>query len=208
MAGMSCIVEFIDHWQTLLGALAAGALGFAAAIATVRWTLRGERRKADSELQSMKKALGAEVRQYAHQALNGHRVCRDLASRGGNFSVHQILSAARFPDPVIYPHAAARLGSLGDGAHWIVNFFGQIQVFKDMREHMRDLPIPASIPPNNAISPADALLWACEAAVHVLPLLRTGSYYLEQDQRFAEAVQTARENWNPAEKMRFTEPLS
>lgn len=199
---------FLYQWQTLVGALAGALLGFAAAIWTIRKTLQSEIRNAAIELESIKKALGSEIRQYAHQALNGHRVCRGLASGAGNFAMLDIQNAARFPEPVIYPNVANRLGLIGDEAHWIVFFFGQIQVFRDARDDMRRLPNPSSIPPQNAIFAADALLDACEAAVHVLPLVRSGSYYAGQDAKFAQAVLDARKQWHPEKKKTFTTPLS
>jgi hypothetical protein len=46
-------LDLFDHWQALI----AGALGFAAAIIVVRFTLRIERRKAQLELDAARKSL-------------------------------------------------------------------------------------------------------------------------------------------------------
>lgn len=199
---------FIDQWQTLIGALAAGIIGFAAAIWTIRRTLQSEDRRAAAEIHSIKRALGAEIRQYAAQALDGHRNCVALARGPGNFSFLRIKNAARFPDPVIYPNVANRLGLLGDDAHWVVYFFGQIQVFLSGLNDMRELLEPNSIPAGNAHFAADALLAACEAAVHLLPLMRSDDYYSGQDSKFREAVSAARKDWHPEKAVKFTNPLS
>jgi hypothetical protein len=201
-------VEFLNQWQTLIGAFAASALGFAAAIWTIQRTLQSENRKSHRELESIKKVLGAEIRQHANQAYEGHRKCRALAEGPGNFSYGQIANAARFPPPIVFTKIADRLGMLGDEAHWIVFFYAQIQVFKDALLDLEKAPIPNSIAPVNANFAADALLDACEAAVHVLPLLRSGSYYISQDNKFSEAISTARQQWHPEKKKNFTTPLS
>lgn len=202
------MIEFLGQWQTLIGAIAGGLFGFAAAIWTIRRTLQSEERRDSSDLESIKKALGAEIRQYAHQALNGHRACAGLARGGGNFSILQMQNTARFPAPVIYPNVANRLGLIGSQAHWVVFFFGQVQVFLSGRDDMRSLPNPNSIPSPNAIFAADVLLQACEAAVYLLPFLRSGDYYVRQDAKFADAVADARRQWDPDGRLSFTDPLS
>ena len=194
-------VGFLDHWQTLLGALAAGALGYAAALWTVQHTLRTESRKDARELDSMKTALGAEVRQFAGHALQGHNAAVSLATGQGNFAVQRLEDLARFPEPIIYPNSAIRLGLIGDDAHWVVYFFAQIQHFRQGVVILKTHPTPQSITPVNAESSADALLDACEAAVFVLSTLRRGSYYQIQDERFAEAVATARIKWKRDRKL-------
>jgi len=71
-------LDLLDHWQAVI----AGVVGFAAAIVAVVITLRSERRKAVRELDTLRKSLGVEMRQFTVQALNGHRSLRNLAQQG------------------------------------------------------------------------------------------------------------------------------
>jgi type II secretory pathway pseudopilin PulG len=202
-------MDLIFKWQELIGAFAGAIIGFAAAIFAVRWTLLSERRREEKEFISIKRALGSEIRQYAHQARDAHNRCKALAQSGHRFTVNDIMNAGRFPPPVIYPNAASRLGLIGDEAHWIVFFYAQIQVFVEQREQMKGLADPLyTIPTQNAVASTDALLSACEAAVHVLPLVRVGDFYTGQDEKFTAAVAEARNNWQPDQRTKFTNPMS
>jgi hypothetical protein len=202
--------DFALKWQELIGAFAGGVIGFAAAIVAVRWTLLSERRREKKELESVKRVLGAEIRQYAHQALDAHGVCKKLAEvLDRKFALNDILNAGRFPAPVIYANVAHRLGMMGDEAHWIVFFYAQIQAFVEMRSQMQGLAnVHGYIGHAYATSPAEAMLKACEAAVHVLPLVKAGNFYSDQDRKFGSAVSAARDAWQPEQKMRFTSPMS
>lgn len=186
------IVEWLDHWQSLL----AGVLGFGAAIIVIRMTLRHERRDARRELDALKKALGSEVRQFAQQAYLAHEALRKLAAGAGNFHISQVAEAGRFSEPVIYLNSAARIGLVGDEAHHVVLFFATIQAFRDAVGRLRDYPTPQSIPPVHAAGPAETLLRACEAAVQLLPLLRSGAYYDKRDVLYCDWVAKARVSWD------------
>jgi|SRR5690348_6206193 len=182
------IVDCVDHWQILL----AGLLGFGAAIWTVRVTLRSEYRRHTRELDSIRKSLGSEVRQFALRALEGHSACKILATGPGNFTLAQIEDAGRFVDPVIYPNVADKLGYFGDEAHHFVLFYNQIDVFRNALARLRSHPTPDGIEPINAKGGAEALLKAAETALLLLPITRVGNYYTKRDEKFSKAVETAR----------------
>lgn len=193
------IVEWLDHWQSLV----AGLLAFGAAIVAIRMILRRERREARRELDALKKTLGAEVRQFAQQAYLAHESCRKLAAGAGNFHISQVAEAGRFSEPVIYLNNAARIGLVGDEAHHVVLFFATIQAFRDAVARLRDYPTPQSIPPMHAAGPAETLLRACEAAVQLLPLLRSGNYYDKRDVLYCDWVAKARVSWDDLNNRRL-----
>lgn len=69
------IVDFVDHWQTLL----TGLIALIAAIITVFVTLRVERRRPDREIDALGKSLAIELRQLIPRALGAHTSSKDLA---------------------------------------------------------------------------------------------------------------------------------
>jgi hypothetical protein len=132
---MCPFTEWLHHWQELVGAI----VGAIAVTSTVWWTLSAERRKRDKETHAMRVALGAEVRQFAHRAL---QACQSIvthwetAMKNGTSSGMTpvaLENIARFPDPVIYPNTVAGLGSLGEHAHLVVFFFNQISMVRGSR---------------------------------------------------------------------------
>ncbi len=101
----------------------------------------------------------------------------------------QLANIARFPDPVVYPHTAARLGVLGDCAHGIVFFFGQLAL---VQETVRRLPIGEPVLPRaQLLNLAEALLNAAEAAVKALPAF-ADPIWAEGDEVFTSEVAEAR----------------
>ncbi len=62
------IVDFVDHWQTLI----AGLIALVAAIITVFVTLKVERRKVEREIEALHKSLAMELRQLIPRALGAH----------------------------------------------------------------------------------------------------------------------------------------
>src|SRR5271170_2941002 len=119
------MINILHDWQDLAaGILAffAGILGFSAAIYAVSATLRGERRRDERELLAIQQALTAEIFQFATLALEAHKEVKRLATTRPNagVTIHDLEEATRFPDPVIYPNTANRLGLLGDHANDVV----------------------------------------------------------------------------------------
>src|SRR5271155_1104661 len=197
------MINILHDWQDLAaGILAffAGILGFSAAIYAVSATLRGERRRDERELLAIQQALTAEIFQFATLALEAHKEVKRLATTRPNagVTIHDLEEATRFPDPVIYPNTANRLGLLGDHANDVVFFFSQIQVIRapvsrirrdlmDQRstaeramENMRAEGIPTPlikvrpilvIGSENSADVSERLLFAAETSAELLPHL-------------------------------------
>jgi hypothetical protein len=97
------------------GGLIAGVLGFVAAIAAVVVTLRSERRRATRELNSLRRALGVEIRLYT---VNAHTAYLYLKSLLFDRTHENVIPAtlvedrAKLPSPAIYPNAALKLENL------------------------------------------------------------------------------------------------
>lgn len=104
-------IDFLDHWQ----ALSAGVLGFAAAIIVVWITLRIERRKADRELDALRKSLGVELRIMIGNAFSTYN---SLISRVKNEEItyRALTYLFRVATPTIYPANADKIGLLGPDA--------------------------------------------------------------------------------------------
>ena len=95
-------------------------------------TLRSERRRDEQELFSIKRALTAEIFQFATLAFDAHKQVKMLAATrpDAGVTIHDLEEATRFPEPVIYPNTATRLGLLGDHANDVVLFFSKIQIIR------------------------------------------------------------------------------
>ena len=103
------IVDFIDHWQTLL----AGLIALIAAIITVFVTLKVERRKVDRELDALRKSLAIELRQLIPGALVVHGSLTKLGSKtDGPITARMVESLSRMPAPIVYPANAHKIGLL------------------------------------------------------------------------------------------------
>jgi len=185
--------KWLYDWQTLV----TGVLGFSAGIGTVWWTLTSEARNAkrsrDEEINSLRHALGAEIRQIGYRALQAHKECEALAARG-EFTIQQIENTVRFPDPIIYPAIAGRLGLLGDAAYQVVYFFSCIAMANQGVARMRRTSENKFFP-QNAVDVAGALLVAASAAVPVLPLLRVGVADEKADAGFIKDLEVAKGVW-------------
>ena len=84
-------LDLFDHWQALI----AGALGFAAAIIVVRFTLRIERRKAQLELDALRKSLAVELRQVVPHALGAAIALKKLAHGSDQIPGRMVWKASR-----------------------------------------------------------------------------------------------------------------
>jgi hypothetical protein len=58
-------LDFLDHWQILLG----GGAALIAALLTIGVTLQSERRQAKQELDALRKSLAVEIRLHLSRAL-------------------------------------------------------------------------------------------------------------------------------------------
>jgi hypothetical protein len=186
-----CWVSWIKEWQDL----SAGLLGAAALIWTVRWTLLAERRRQEQETEALRTALGAELRHFANRALDGYREIVKMMAAASNVgdamtvTPQQIDKVAHFPDAVIYPQTAASLGALGDYAHGIVFFFGQVTLVQDA---LRRLPTEVPVLPRvQLVNIALALFNAADAAREALPAF-AAPRWSDGDRVFESQVTEAR----------------
>jgi hypothetical protein len=186
----------LHDWQDLVG----GIIGAIAVTSTVWWTLRAERRRHEREATALRTALGAEVRQFAVRALDGHiKLCGVLTrARPGPdvvaISAQEIEDTARFPEPAVYPQTAAGLGVLGKYAYNIVHFFGQVTLVRDVLRNAAQTADPRSVvtPRDYLINCAEGLLKAAEAATRALPAFEK----IGEDERYGKVVSEARQSFN------------
>jgi hypothetical protein len=191
---MCVFTEWLHRWQELVGAI----IGATVIASTVWWTLSAERRRRNEETKALRIALGAEVRQYAAQALKG---CQRIISQckaaavvhgSGGFTPFQMADISRFPEPVVYPNSASALGAIGEHAHFIVQFFNQISMIRDGAEIFLGMTI-VSVPTRQALELARSLFNAADAAVQAQPAF-VGTPQSEHDLRFSRVVASAGED--------------
>jgi hypothetical protein len=166
------VVALLDRWQ----ALAAGVLGFAAAIIAVVIALRGERRRERRELRAIRSSLGVEIRNYAANAYKAYIECKQLAQIVATpITSRMIENGVRFPGPVVYPAIAGRIGLLRAQAQPIVLFYAQIEVIRGGVGRLLRHRTPDDIPSRDVASMADSLLEACTTAAGIVAVLKTGN---------------------------------
>jgi len=198
------VISWLHEWQELVGAIiGASALAF-----TVWWTLSSERRKRHDEATAFRVALGVELRQFASRALGRHEAVLGLLPRpivkDGyiDSNVSALIELVRFPDPVIYAHAAGNVGVLGESAHFIVLFYNDLWNVTDTVRELATAYAPRApnlFPTNQVIYVAALLLVATENAVKALPAF-AGMVGSENDEQFKQAVTKAREEYESLTK--------
>ncbi len=166
------IVDFVDHWQTLL----AGIIALIAAIITVFVTLKVERRKADREIEALRKSLAIELRQLIRRALGAHTSLKELGSKtDGPITARMVESLSRVPAPIVYPANAHKIGLLEKDAMDVVIVYGLLDIARDgVARLITTYRTPDNISPDVVLMTAVAFLEACKYARSVLPKLRTG----------------------------------
>jgi hypothetical protein len=178
------IVDFVDHWQTLL----AGLIALIAAIITVFVTLKVERRKADREIDALRKSLAIELRQLIPRALGAHISLQKLSSKAdGPITARMVESLSRVPVPIVYPANAHKIGLLEGDAVDVVIVYGLLEIARDGVARLMTYRTPDDISPNVVLKTAETFLEACKYARGVLPRLRTG--VASHDDRDAELLQ-------------------
>jgi len=196
---MCGLIALLDHWQSL----AAGLLGAGAAIAAVVFTLRSERRRRQREADSLRASLGVEIRLFANRAYEGHRRLVARLDSGEQIMVHHLEDDARFPAPIVYSNISDSLGTLGDYAHDVVLFYGQVDLTTDAIRRLGNLlSSTGKVDQPTAAHLADTLLNACQSAVAVLPAFKN-TPRSEYDAEFAHVVSKAVKTWAP-KKIRFS----
>lgn len=175
---------WLQRWQDLAGAL----VGAAFLTGTVGWTLLAERRRRESEAAAFRVALGAEIRQLCASALNSYERLAGFAKASnpvtGNASLtaSQLAYQCRYPEPVVYPRGADKLGILGETpAFEAVYFYAQLSL---LRESVNG--VDAARDPTRHVSMREvlivmaAMLSAARAAVKAVPAFQ-GDSWSEQD---------------------------
>jgi hypothetical protein len=192
------VIEGIKGWQDLI----AGVVGAAVLAYTVYVTLSTERRRRDSEADAMRIALGAEVRQFAGRAINAHgAICHRLRKAGAvggtvRVTIIQIRGDTRFPEPVVYPNSADRLGLLGPLAHDVVYFFAQVNVVQEALRLLGENTEPnAYLFREQVVSLASALLNAAEAGIRAFPAFPS----IRDPEKIREATVKARAAFDSGE---------
>jgi hypothetical protein len=180
------IVDFVDHWQTLI----AGLIALVAAIITVAVTLKVERRKVDREIDALRKSLAVELRQLIRGALGTHLSLQKLGSKAdGPITARMLASLSRTPVPIVYPANAHKIGLLEDEAMDVVIVYGLLDIARDgVTRLITTYRTPDDISPNVVLKTAEAFLEACKYARSVLPKFRTG--VASHDDRDAELLQS------------------
>lgn len=189
--GFNQLGEWLRAWQELI----AGLIGAVAIVSTVRWTLLAERRRRAEEAKALRTALGAEFRQFAGRVLDSLTKMIDLLATSPDSPVvgvttRNIENLTHFPDAVVYPQTASQLGTLGDHAHSIVFFFGQVVLVRDAAKL---LPLDVTVISRaQLLNFAQALLNAADAAVEAMPAFASDRW-AEGDRNFASQVADARQ---------------
>ncbi len=179
------LLDFVDHWQTLL----AGLIALIAAIITVAVTLEVERRKVDREVEALRKSLGVELRQLIRRALGVHSSLQKLGSKAdGPITARIVDSLSRMAVPIVYPANAQKIGLLEKDAMDVVIVYGLLDIARDgVARLITTYRTPDDISPKVVVMTAEAFREACKYAASVLPKLRTG--VAAHDDRDAELLQ-------------------
>jgi hypothetical protein len=181
-------LDLFDHWQALI----AGALGFAAAIIVVRFTFKMERRKAQLELDALRKSLAVELRQVVPRALGAALALRKLAHGPEQITSRMVESFSRMPTPSVFPAAAGRIGLLGDDAMGVVIIYSLFELGRSGIISLINSRDPNNISSDTVAASAIPFLTACEYALSVLPKLKTGvAVHDQHDAALLERIKQA-----------------
>jgi hypothetical protein len=134
-------VDWIDHWQTLI----AGVLALVAAWLTIRATKRAaaeeikasqaqtettvrlERERVSSEVETLRKSLAVEIRQYIDILIKTREILRRLSGPEKRMLAGDLRSVAVFYPPTVYPASADRIGLLGPLAVSVTSFYTTLE---------------------------------------------------------------------------------
>jgi hypothetical protein len=179
--------KVVYDWQTLitgagalLGGIAAYVAGRIQASATQQAAnvqIEAERKKAQREIESLRRALGIEVRLYAANALTAHYYCKSLlyAMVEGENAIPSILieDRAKLPPSGIYANSVIRIGELGDCARTIVRFFTSIAASREAADRLQNHPFAENIPTSEIARAADGLIKIAGTGSELFPFLKT-----------------------------------
>jgi len=174
---------------------------------TVYVTLSTERRRRNAEADAMRNALGAEVRQFAGRAINAHGAVCDRLRRASavipnnpavKITVVQLQGDARFPEPIVYPSCADRLGLIGPSAHDVVYFFAQVAVVKEaLRLLGEKTDRNTYVVYDQVVNLAAALLNAAEAGLRAFPAFPS----MRDPEKIREATIRARADFDSGKSL-------
>ena len=184
------LVEFVDHWQTLI----AGLVALVAAGITIRCTLSAEQRKVDCELDALRKSLAIELRQLIPRALGVHGSLTKLGRNpDGRITARMLESPSRMPPPIVYPANAHKIGLLEKDAMDVVIVYGLLDIARDgVARLITTYRTPDRISPEIVLKTAEAFLEACKYARSVLPKLPTGvALHDDRDAELLQVIGTA-----------------
>ena len=167
-------ISGMEHITFDLGGFLAGIIGFVAAIVAVLITLCAERRRAKRELNSLRRALGVEVRLYAANALKAHYYCKSLLTNDGPIHAILIEDRAKLPPSTVYANAVVKIGEFGDCGATLVRFFASIAAARDAAERLRDHPLADNLPAVEIAKAANGLIGIAKMGSDLFPFLKTG----------------------------------
>lgn len=177
------IVEFLDHWQSLL----AGLIALLAAIIALTVTIRIERRKANVELKALRSSLALELRIIIARAYGAHDLFKELARQTTPITARQAESFSHMPTPLVYQATAGKIGLLGESAMDVVSFYGVIEVLCAKANELQRCRTPDDISAQVIAGLGDGFLTACKTGIPILSKLKTGVRI--HDGRDAELIQ-------------------
>ncbi|MGO8841957.1 MAG: hypothetical protein ACLQF1_12740 [Methyloceanibacter sp.] len=187
---LTTLLDALDRWQTII----AGLIALGAAIITVRVTLRVERRKADREVDALRKSLAIELRLQITRALDSYDGLQGLSSKpDGPIIARMVESKSRMPAPIIYSANAGKIGFLEEDAMDVVMVYTILEGARGRVDRLAtNCRTPDNIDPTHVMSIAEVFLEACKWARRVLPKLRTGDpSYDAQDGALMQRIDAA-----------------
>lgn len=187
---------WLEHITFDLGGFLAGIFGFVAAIIAVLITLCAERRRAKRELNSLRRALGVEVRLYAANALTAHYYCKSLLTNNES-PIHAILieDRAKLPPSTVYANAVLKIGEFGDCGATLVRFFASIAAAREAAERLRDHPLADNLPSGEIAKAANGLIGIAKMGSDLFPFLKTGTSEDDSDSDGVVKTESAYLQW-------------
>jgi hypothetical protein len=173
------------------GSVIAGSLGFGAAILAVILTLYSERRRAKRKLESLRRALGVEIRQYTANAFNAHCQCKAMIIRrnsNAKIAAIQVEDKAKLPPPQVFPKAVVRIGDFGICAPEILLFFNRVAVTREAAERLLRHPSADNLPSGEIAWAVEGLINIAEGGLKLMPFLKTG--IKSEDDTDADAIKS------------------
>ena len=202
--------KLLTDWGSLIGggiALAAGVLAYVAGVKQARATravsvmqqAATEQREA-RDLDALRKALAIELRQRIAQAFGAHNsLCRfvERMTPDSPVTARMVQASCFFPEAVIYPSTAHRIGLLGGSdATDVVIAYNLIEIGRAGAADLINSRTPDNLDLFRVLAVAEAFLQACDYAHVVLPKFRTGvPMHDSKDEELITKVGEAKRKW-------------